>query len=281
MDDIWQRHKAFIVQCVVGGIIFLIALGVKSSSYDGIENTQRRANSLKKSIDGSKAPADKHIREQQANEEEAERQIRALAEMTSSVAQGDDYVKENIGWNLATLGLQGQEDRFFQLYKDLPQACLSQLKEEAVSVLVSRAARLGKDLDETMGVKSGFDDADVKVGIHGLAIVTDVVKRCLDLDGIEGVTELSIQARARRTAGTTVQDEPRANTFSVRVIVRGDPDAINTLIRSFNSRDNHLRRVTVVDSVDYIQRERKDDDTVKAAFNLFGLQYRGIGGGEK
>lgn len=277
MDDIWQRHKTFIVQCVIGGFIFLIALFVKSSMYgDEVPNLQAGNRALKKQLEEKPGPSQKSIEEQKARAEEARRQTEEIALQSASVKSGDEHARESIEWLLDTLGRKDQVDQFFTMYKETPQTCLSRLREEARGKLLGRAAELGKEIDETLGLNSGFEENEVRLGLHGLAMVADLVDRCLKLDGIDTVGPINISPRPRRPAGTTKQDGARAVVFSVRFGVTGEPAAVNELLRSFNRRDNFVKRITVLDGVEYIQRIRKEEDAVRASFYLFGIQYRGI-----
>lgn len=280
MDDIWQRHKTFIVQCVVGGLVFLIALLVKSNVYDGIGPMQAKANTLKGSIQKSDAPDTASIRAQEAQADLARKNIAALAGTVASLETGDAYVRESLTACLTSLGIPGKVNGYFGRYKELPLACLSQLSAEMRSILNGRAARLGKEIDETMGFRSGFEEAEVPAGIHGLAIVAEVVKRALDIEGIESVESLTISPRPRRRVGLLAQDGARANVFSVKVQLVGEPDAVLALINSFNALDNPSNRLVVVDSVEYVQRIRAEEDTMKASLNLFGIQYRGLEGNQ-
>ena len=59
--------------------------------------------------------------------------------------------------------------------------------------------------------------------------------------------------------------------------IRGLPDSVTALLRSFNRLDNRARRMTVLEGVDVITRERADADVVKCTVTLLGLQHLGIG----
>ena len=48
MDELWQRHKVFIVQCVIGSIVLLITWAIHSNLYDDIDVMQGN-NTLRKS----------------------------------------------------------------------------------------------------------------------------------------------------------------------------------------------------------------------------------------
>jgi len=276
MDDIWQRHKTFIVQCLVGGIVFLLALLVKSNMYDTIENRQSNAHQLKGMLEKEPGPSRDSIRKQVAKADEAREQTSAMAAKVASLESGLGYVRENIAWVCANLGMPERADEFFTMYSDLPQACLSRLREEARAVLVSKAAALGKEVPEQQGITNNFEDSDVKYAIHGLAIATDIVGRCLALEGIDSVESITVSPRPRRRVGEIRQDGARARAFSISFKLLGKPGAVNALLRSFNTTDNAVQRLTVLDRVEYIQRLDKEEDTVRASFDLFGIQYRGI-----
>ena len=280
MDDIWQRHKSFIVQCMIGGFVFLIALIVKSQMYgDDVPKLASTNASLKSDLVERPGPSKSSIDTQLARAEEAQKQTLAMAGSAASLASGADaHAKESIAWLLHTLGRSNQLDQFFTMYKATPQTCLSRLREEARTVLLGEGAVLGKEIDESLGITSGFEENEVRLGLHGLALVADVVKRALALEGIETIGPLAISPRARPSP-VVGQDSARATVFSVRVGLTGEPEAVNALLRSFNTRDNHVNRLTVLDTLESIQRIRKEEDLVRASFYLYGIQYRGIDAG--
>jgi len=293
MDELWQRHKVFIVQCAIGTIALLIAWGVHSSLYDDIaqlqtSNTRQKAE-LQKLLDDGQAPSAAAIAEQQAIALQGQEQIESMARKVASIAplgsNKVEYVRENINWLLTNINRAGDTDKFVGLYETLPQACLSQLREEARTILTSRAAQMGREIDESLGIRAGFADDEIPVGIHGLAIVVDVIKRGLDIsvpieteagEGvIESFSDISVAVRNRRSkmnAGT----ESEVVSFPVRMTVRGDPAAVIVLVRAFNSLKNPVKRITVVESIIGGERERVDADRVRVTFNLLGLHHIGV-----
>lgn len=295
MDEIWQRHKVFIVQCVIGGIVLLIAWAVHSNLYADIDtqarNNKLRRDQLTQALNNGDAPSRRSIQEQQRLESEGKQQIDEMARKVASVASVDQnkiaYVRENVEWILANIGRAEQADKFVGLYETLPQTCLSQLREEARAVLASRAAQLGRSLDETLGVDGAFQDDEVAVGIHGLAIVVDVVTRAFAIAEqvetgtatIESIDEARVAVRGRRSK-LEQGDSANIVQFPVRFAIRGEPAAILSLIRSFNETKNPVHRMTVLQSIEGAERERDDTDRVRIAFTVLGLHHLGVAGGE-
>ena len=293
MDELWQRHKIFIVQCSIGAIVLLISWAVHSSIYDDIEvqqrNNQLRKTQLEKQLADGLAPSASSIREQQAAAKAGQEQIESMARMVASVAplgsNRVEYVRESVSWLLTSIGKADQVDKYVGLYETLPQTCLFQLKEEARTVLASQAAQLGRDLDETLGIKNSFADSEVAVGIHGLAIMVDIIKRGLAIsvpitvesgEGvIESFSELNISVRNRRSKMNAGM-ESEVVSFPVRMTVRGDPAAILKLLLTFNSTGNPVQRMTVVESIQGGERERADTDEVRVTFHLLGLHHIGV-----
>ncbi len=295
MDEIWQRHKVFIVQCVIGGVVLLIAWAVHSNLYADIDTTRRnvklRYGELQEKIAKGDAPSRRSIEQQQSIAADGEAQIAAMARKVASVASAEHYkiayVRENIEWVLANIERPERADYFVGLYEQLPLTCLSQLREEARTVLASRAAQLGRSLDETLGIGAGFQEDEVPIGIHGLAIVVDVIKRSFDMAidtevgtaVIDSIDEVRVAVRSRRgkmDRGETAQ----IVQFPVRVTLRGDPAAVLTLLRSFNATDNPVQRMTVLESIEGGAREREDSDRVRITFNLLGLHHLGVAGAQ-
>jgi len=293
MDEIWQRHKAFIVQCGIGTIVLLIAWAVHSGLYDNIElmqgNNARQKDGLKKLLDEGLAPSATAIADQQAIAKQGQEQIESMARKVASIAplgsNKVEYVRENIRWLLTNIGREDETETFVGLYKSLPKTCLSKLREEARTVLTSRSAQMGREVDEALGIKTAFADDEVPIGIHGLAIVVDVIKRGLDISVpieteervgvIESFSDINVAVRNRRSkmnAGT----ESEVISFPVRMTVRGDPAAVIALLRAFNSLSNPVKRMTVVESIVGGERERVDKDRVRVTFNLLGLHHIGV-----
>jgi hypothetical protein len=295
MDEIWQRHKVFIVQCVIGTIVLLIAWAVHSNLYADIDltrrNTQARHAELQQKLANGEAPSKRSIDEQQSIAAEGEAQIEAMARKVASVASVDQnkiaYVRENIGWILTNIGQPERTDEFVGLYEQLPQTCLSRLREESRSVLASTAAELGRSLDETLGINAGFQDDEVPIGIHGLAIVVDIVKRGFDIDietevgdaVIDSVDEIRVAVRSRRSK-MDQGDTTQIVQFPVRITLRGSPAAVMSLLVSFNQTGNPVQRMTVLESIEGGEREREDSDRVRITFNLLGLHHLGVAGAQ-
>lgn len=289
MDEIWQRHKAFILQCVIGGIVFLIAWGVKANMYDGIEHTADTngldKRKLEEQLRDGKAPSRKSIREQEELARLGEANFRALAASVASVASPADgkreYVRENIRWALVNVGNEGDTDRLINLYTQLPQQCLFDLSEQARGVLVGRAAQAGKTVDESLGISQAYQAEELPVAIHGLALVTEIVTRALDstvADGIDAITDIRIAPRQRRSARGEGDEASKVVTFPVSFRVVGHPDAVSALIRSFNQPIGHAKRFIVLDGIESISRPRDEEVTISAGLRILGMHHLGVGG---
>lgn len=281
MDEIWQRHKTFILQCIIGGLAFLIALVVMSNSYSGTKEIHALNVSGKRDIDkrisDGVAPSARSIAAQKQKAEDAKNQIREMSAKVASLAQGEDYVRENIVWILSTIEKPAVEaERFLALYKQLPQTCLTSVREEARAVLVGRAAQKGRQIDETFGLSAGVDEAEVPGALHALAIVCDVMRRALDKDGVQSVSD--IRVNPRNAVGSELS---WISGVDVRISLVGDPDDVMSVVRSFNQLDPKMNRMTVVREVESILRRSPDDDTVKASIALYGLQQKGAQGEDR
>ncbi|MCG3134060.1 MAG: hypothetical protein HMLKMBBP_01346 [Planctomycetes bacterium] len=287
MDEIWQRHKAFILQVVTGGIVLLIALVVMSNVFSGSSDdpaelqrvNKNNKDKLDKMVREKQAPSAASIAEQKRRADSAEAQIRSMASEVASLASGDAYVRENLTWIANVIGKGGAEvEAWMNLYKNLPQTCLSKVREEVRSALVGRSAQLGRDLDETMGLVQGYDDEDIPVALHGLAIVAEVVDRAFAVDVagdgkkvVSAVADLRIQPR-----NALNPDLAWIYGFRVHVSFTGDPDAVTMLKRSFNSLDNRQRRMIVLEEQESLLRPRREEDEVKVQLQLMGLVHRGV-----
>lgn len=287
MDEIWQRHKSFILQVLTGGIVLLIALVVMGNVFSGPADDPaelQRVNKLNKDkldkmLAQKQAPSANSIAEQKRRADLAESQIRKMASEVASLAQGDAYVRENLAWIAQVIGKGEPEvDAWMGLYKNLPQTCLSKVREEVRGALVGRSAQLGRNLDESMGLIQGYEDEDVPVALHGLAIVAEVVDRALTIDVagdgkkvIASIGELRILPRNALNPDLTW-----IFGFRVHVSFTGDPDAVTAIKRSFNSIENRRQRMVVLDEVESQTRPRREEDDVKVQLQLMGLVHRGV-----
>jgi hypothetical protein len=281
MDEIWQRHKTFILQCVIGGFAFLIALVLITNAYSGTKDLQASnrglKNDLQKRVSDKLAPSPASIAAQKQKAEDALAQIRAMSGQVASQAQGEDYVRENIVWTLALAGRPRTDaEPFLAIYKQLPQTCLTSVREAARSVLVGEAAQKGKQIDETFGLAAGVADDEVPGGLHALAIVCDVIRRALERDGVVSVTDVRVNPR-----NVLDRDLSWVSGVEVRLAVTGDPDDVSSLLRSFNAPDPRMQRMTVLREIESITRRSPDDDTVKANVVLLGLQVKGVQGEDR
>lgn len=276
MDELWQRHKTFILQVVIGGFAFLIALTLVTGSYSGIEEAQASNSGLKKKLDSDVssrvAPSARSISEQKQRAADAAQQIRQMAsEVASTAATTEDYVRENIGWILAVTGRPREDaEKYMSIYRELAETSLTSVREDARSVLVGQAAQRGRQIDETLGLGAGVAASEVPGGLHALAIVCDVVRRALDRDGIVSVTEIKVNPR-----NTISSDLAWVTGVEIRLSITGDPDDVTKLLRSFNETDvNHPRRMTVLREIESITRRNPDEDLVRANIVLVGLRVQ-------
>jgi hypothetical protein len=275
MDEIWQRHKSFILQCVIGGLVFLIALVVLTNAYSGIEGAQTNNRSLvadlKKKVAAKEAPSKRSIDDQKRKAEDALQQIKNMGAQVASLATGEDYVRENVRWVLAVLGRPEQDaERFVQIYRNIPQSALTTLRSEAQQVLGRRAAQGGKQIDESFGLSGGLEDDEVPGGIHGLALVCEVISRALEHDGIAAVGDFRVNPRNQID-----RDIAWLSGIEVRLSMTGAPEDVTAVIRSFNRLEGQPRRMLVLKEVESIVRRSADEDTVKAVVVLYGLQMKG------
>lgn len=289
MDEIWQRHKTFILQCVMGGIVFLIALAIMSNAYSGADDPEelQRINASKRralldKVNRGNAPSARSIEAQKDLARQADEQIRKMAGEVASLSEGDEYVRESILWILENAGLpETSADQYMNLYRQLPQTALSRLREDARAALVNRTALDRVELDESLGIGGGIADDEVPMALHGLALTTDLVRRVLERNRadpsgkarVQSVRDLKVTPR-----NGLDKDLTWIAGLDVRATLVGDPDPVLSTMRSFNSLSNPRKRMTVVSRIDSITRPSADDDAVKATFTVLGLQHKGVKG---
>ena len=283
MDEMWQRHKSFILQLMAGGVVFLIAYFVMQSMY-GDQNDPEvvrarnvaKMQDLNKKLDSKRAPDAPSIEQQKAIAAAAEEERNKLARRVSSLAGLESkrdtereaaYVKESIDWALANI--QRPDDGYVDLFNRVPQACLSRLRDASRQVLVGRAAGSGKEIDETLGL-TAYPDDEVPEALHGLAIVTDLVSRALARPGIDKVVSIKVATRSMFPENNEVS---LVRAIGVHLELIGEPADVAEFLRSLNAVGQAAQRMTVVETVDSIVPISPDEDTVKASINVVGLRY--------
>jgi hypothetical protein len=299
MDEIWQRHKAFILQVAVGGLAFLIALAVMSNAYSGADDPEElkrinrnKKDALEKAVREKRAPSPASIAAQRERAAQAEREIREMAAMCASLAEGDDYVRENIVWTLANIGRPASDaELFVNLYKQFPQTGLTRLREEARAELVKRASQDRMVIEETLGIAGVPADDEVPAALHGLALVTDVIRRALEVNATldpEGRKKIAAVRDLRVTPRNALdRDLAWISGIEVHVSLVGEPEPVLAVMRTFNSAGdvggvrNVQKRITVLGRLAGILRDKGgDEESVKSSFNLLGLQHKGVKGAE-
>jgi hypothetical protein len=286
MDEMWQRHKSFIVQVLVGGVLFLVAFFVMRSMYGDENDPERvraknasRLDDLRKKLEEGNAPDAASIAEQRRIADLAETRKGEMARRVASVAGAAPdakdadreraYVGENIQWTASVL--QRDPAPYAARYDRVPQACLSSLRDDSRGFLTSKAAQNGKELDETLGLTS-FPDHEIPQVLHGLAIVTDLASACLDPgSGIDKVLSLRVSARSSFPETNEVNV---VSAIGVHMEIQGDPLAVAGFIRKLNEPASETKRVVVLESVESIAPLSADEDIVKASINLVGLRYK-------
>ncbi len=292
MDEMWQRHKSFILQVVVGGVLFLVAFFVMRSIYGGDSDPKqmetRNRNQLdarRKQLDEGRAPSRSSIADQQRIAKNAEDQRHDLERRVGSTGVSEaDYVKDSVTWTCANIeklgtGVKLDPATFSDLYSRIPQACLSRLRDAARNALVGRAAQYGMEIDETLGLGMGFQDDEIPAALHALAVVSDVVGRCFPKAGeehprIDRVLSIKIDPHDPFPEQIGVGF---VSALGVQIDLVGDPRDVAELIRSFNSTDNPARRMTVVKSVNFLTPVSPDEDTVRLSVSLVGLRFKAEG----
>jgi hypothetical protein len=288
MDEMWQRHKTFILQTTVMGVVFLVAFLVMRSLYGDYNDPERtRAKNektmkeLREKRDAGRAPSELSIKEQRDIAQRAETTKRDLLKRVASVAGRDEktveadrekaYVRESIERTAANIGRQSEVGAFEQLFATVPQACLSRLRDASRASLISRAAQAGKEIDETLGMSGGYAEDEIPAALHGLSIVTDVVGRFLAKERVDKVQAIRI---APRSQFPELNGVGFVSAIGVHLEVIGDPIEIGDVIRSFNSVGKPEVRMNVLESIEYVVPMSADDDEVKASINIVGLRLK-------
>jgi len=288
MDEMWQRHKSFILHVSVIGIVFLVAFLVMRSMYGDTNDPEHahdrnaaRLKELQAKSSSGHAPSADSIATQRDIAKRALTTKTELVKRVASIAGRDEktpdanreklYVSENIAWVLANIGKQSELDGYVDLFSHLPQACFSRLRDAARSALVSKAAQAGKAIDETTGVSAAYAEDEIPAALHGLAIVTEIIGRGLSKGGIDSVQAVRVSPHSTFPEANGVNF---VSAIGVHLEVVGEPADIAELIRSFNSVGKSDLRQTVLESIEYVVPVGPDEDTVKAAINVVGLRLK-------
>jgi hypothetical protein len=289
MDEMWQRHKSFILQVFVGAVVFLVAFMVMRSTYGDANDpaqirkkNQSRLNDLKDKLQKGKAPAQSSIAQERGVADGADRSKWELAKRVASIAGTDRkmsesdrdraYVRENINLTLALIGQEDTGGALAATYDQQPQTCLSGVANKARSAVGGQAAQTGKDVESSLGV-GAFAEEDIPEALHGLMIVTDVVKRCLARPRVDKVQNIAITARTTFPSNALEFPVNSVSAVGVTMELVGDPTDVSEVIRSFNV-PGKADRMIVLESVEYVQPLSADEDTVRAKIRAVGLRYK-------
>jgi hypothetical protein len=295
MDEMWQRHKSFILQLFLGGVVFLVLFFVMRSNYGDShdpEQIQKKNKSRLEELEGKsrqgKAPSTSVIAEQKVVAEKAAAAKWALVDRVASRGGRDPkskdadrekaYVKESITAVLDVIGKK-YDDHWLELYDRLPQACLSSVGQEARTALVGRAAQSGKEIDELLGLGGGFQSDEIPEVLQGFAVETDVVSRFLAKPRISRITNIRITPHGAFPENNGILF---MGAVGVHLEVVGHPADVYDVLRSFNGTDRKEGRMVVLESVEQISPLSPDEDDVRAVINVVGLRYKQVAeqGGE-
>lgn len=288
MDEMWQRHKSFILQVFLGGVVFLVLFFVMRSNYGDSHDPEQIQKKNKARLDEledrsrkGKAPSTSAIADQKTIAEKGQQAKWALVDRVASRGGRDPkskdqdrekaYVKESITAVLETIGRK-YDDHWMELYGKLPQACLSSIGQEARTALVGRAAQSGKEIDELLGLGAGFQSDEIPEVLQGFAVETDVVSRLLAKPRVAAVRSLRITPHGQFPENNGVVF---MGAVGVHVEAYGHPADIYDVIRSFNGTDRKDGKMIVLESIEAITPLSADEDDVKAVINVVGLRYNG------
>lgn len=240
MDELLQRHRAFTLSVLVGGIVFLIALAVRGCGVYTVDLAKRRTEveGQARAITGTPVPSDAHLRDLEGLAKGAEERVAALGNATGRTRQSEALQEECISDILEVAGLSSPAKLadYRDLARRLPNVCLSSLVGEVGRALQARAARNNVEIaEENLGLQGAtFQAEDLDRNLAALAVIARIVDRAIQA-GVERVDAIVPGGNVRTGGGN--QAEPFVRAWTVQFTLKGDSDSLVEVLRALNDRD--------------------------------------------
>jgi hypothetical protein len=214
MDSIWQQHRTFILKILAGlGVCLVCWIVGASLSGEGVDKTRAKSKTISTRINMNALPAEGDTAAYLDAIEKLRARILFTAERIGDVRQGEELRRGIIEELLDKTNEKSQatRDRFLELSRQSPVACVINLAGRAREYLVTKAGESNVLLVEDIG----YDKLQMEP--------EQIDRYLITLRTIVRVAELAIDAGVFEIKGITINAPPAGRFAAERVFVTEYP----------------------------------------------------------
>ena len=272
MDNIWQQHKTFILK-ILGGlgvclICWIIGASLSDRSLASIEASNKK---VRNRIRNMEVPSDKATRGFEQAGEKLENRILFTAQRIGETRIGEDLRRGLIEGLLDRFGIDAPaaRDRYLNLARQAPVACVIDLAGKAREYLVTKAGQNSVLLVEDVG----YSKLTMEAAQFDRYLIT--------LDAIVRIAETAIDSRVREIKSIVIGSPPGGRFEGEDVFIREYPVTLNlrgtsasliTLIEKLNAPE----RMLVITGRGQMRRDANDrnrnPDMLSASLEISALR---------
>jgi len=270
MDSIWQQHKSFILKILAGlGVCLVCWIVGASLSGPGLSDLESTIRTRRAAISSGLVPDPRDTEALTDATEKLRNRILFTAQHIGETRKGEDLRRGIIESLLRRFGSDSQaiRDRYLNMARQNPVACIIDLAGKAREYLVTRAGQNSVLLVEDVG----YDKLSMDAGQFDRYLIT--------LELIVTVAETAVECRVREIKDVLIGSPPGGRFEGEDVFVREYPISVklrgsSAALIAFLERLNDPGRMIVLTrlgSVTHDQQDR-DPDMLIADFDLSALR---------
>jgi hypothetical protein len=270
MDNLWQRHRTFILKILAGLAVCLLAWIIGSSlSGKGMDTLIARNDSVRRSIRSMSVPSPKDTSAYRAAADELRKRILFVANRVAETRSGENL---RTGLIKDLLVLVGQDspatrDELIRQSRQNAQACVTRLQGMATTALRREAGPKNIVIDERLG----FDGVEVASGevdryLLTLKLIVEAVRMGID----EGVSEIRTISIQQPGGGRFEEEDTFLREYPVTLTYRGASAVLLRILDRLNAPEHPfpiqaLRRFQA-------DRQAREDDAMSMDLELVALR---------
>jgi len=270
MDNIWQQHKTFILKILGGlGVCLICWIIGASLSERSLASLTKGNDTSRRTIIGTSVPSPDDTRAYREAAEKLENRILFTAQRIGETRTGEDLRRGLIEGLLSRFGIDdpSSRDRYLNMARQSPVACVIDLAGKAREYLVTRAGRNSVLLVEDVG----YDKLSMEAGQFDRYLIT--------LDAIVRIAETAIDSRVREIKSLVIGSPPGGRfegedvfvrEYPVTVNLRGSSVSLISFVEKLNAPDDML----VLSGLGGIKRDQsaRNADMLQATFEISALR---------
>jgi len=252
MDSIWQQHKSFILKILAGlGVCLICWIIGANLSESSLADLESRNATKRRGIRATEVPDGNATSAIQQAATKLENRIVFTAQRIGETRTGEDLRRGLIEGILRRSGADTPtaRDRYLNMARQSPVACVIDLAGKAQEHLVTLAGRNSVLLTEDVG----FDKLSMEAGQFDRYLLT--------LESIVTIAETAIECGVREVRSISIGNPPGGRfegedvfirEYPVTVQLRGPARSLVRFIEQINDPDALL----VLRDLDYIRRDK-------------------------